>query len=87
MKQKRKEIINLIFGGANFLTQREINELVSIIGTYPNKVYLRYEDVAEYLEFFGPEITMDRMKKRKELVLNYDTLVKNIEVKLPEYFI
>jgi hypothetical protein len=87
MKQKRKEIINLIFGGANFLTQREINELVSIISTYPNKVYLRYEDVAEYLEFFGPEITMDRMKKRKELVLNYDTLVKNIEVKLPEYFI
>lgn len=87
MKQKRQELIDLIFGGGNFLSQKEIDELVPIINNYPNKVYITFNDLAEYLGFFGPEITMERMKKRKELVLNYETLVKNVEIRLPEYFI
>jgi len=83
----RKELIDLIFGGANFLNQEEIDKLVENIDRYPSQVYLRYKDVAEYLDFFGPELALERMKKRKYLVLNYDTLVNNIEIKMPEYFI
>jgi hypothetical protein len=87
MKQKRQEIIDLIFGGLNFLSQVEIDEVVRTISDYPDIVYLTFQDLADQFKWFGPDMALSRMEKRKELVLNYNTLVKNAETRLPEYFI
>jgi len=90
--QKRQKLISLIFGGKNLLNQSQIDILVQEITVnkskdYSDKIYLTYNDLAEQFKYFGPEISLSRMKKRQHLVLNYETLIKNVETKLPEFFI